>query len=636
MHDLPFSGSFAIITVLVMASLTPIRRQRAVFFALVLLGLVVLSTISDKIPAFREASWLAASPLQRPYSSPGKATDPSQTGPSSPSLPAEYDKAVGSSTTNTDSGAEPYHGFCEDRFGTKFLKDFHKRRAHYCSGDSTSDITCFHTVSSGSFTAGSIDSFCVAHHGIVFDTKKQKFEMNCRVRDLSSQETAAGAIPLGDINSYQYLTGPKYILNEWLDLQASHGTHEVLPKSSVRSLEHNQPRGKPEKFVVLVKREVETNFWHCLNEILAIMITFDVLRMTPDKTSGETPMLLPGDVEIVLLDEHPDGPFFDLFRMLSGKPPMRMAEWIASQSNRAKDGDTELIPVDNIIIPYTGSATPLWNFWRRIPSKCGYNKWLQIYVQRVFDFHNIPRARVRQNPAASRLNVTIVDRKSATSRKLTGLDSHLFEAMKTKWSEVADFRIIDFAGMPFHEQIKIARDTDVMVGLHGAGLTHHMFMEEGRGALVEIQPDRLCFQGFRNSARTTGHAYFVAGANKIVGNCYPRRSAGVGEGELEMMPDDGTSLPASWEISKCWGSTTSPKDWSFVCSDPKVTGGEKSYMMCHNRNANDEWYATCTKNEAADMYWLTRYVIDQDRFLNLVGEAIEVVRGQRGQDRTGP
>lgn len=374
------------------------------------------------------------------------------------------------------------------------------------------------------------------------------------------------------------------------------------------------------------------------------MITLDVLSMTKGSPSEEQAIFLHEDVtttEIVILDEHPDGPYFDLFRMFSGQNPMRLAEWIASKRSGAWGDDASMIPIDNIIIPYAGAANVLWTDWVKIPDECVYNEILQVFVQRIFDFYGMPRTRARHSerpdagldrtllPSKPRLTVTVVLRKN--SRRLMGLDSHLLDAMKAKFSQVADFRLVDFAGVPFREQIEIARNTDVLVGMHGAGLTHTMFMEEGRGALVEVQPDRLCHSGFRNLAQTTGHAYFVAGANKIVGNCYHR---GPGTQEFEMMPDDGTALPSSWDSSRCWSYTTRPEEWSFACSDPKVTGGEQSYMVCRNREANDEWYSTCTKKEAPDMYWLTRYVMEQERFLSLVGRAIAYVQGQQAADES--
>lgn len=597
------------------------RRHRILFIGLFLFISTSLITFSDT------ASILWGVPVgDAPFSAQGAGTSTvghvgsSQNGLDPLPLPSAYQTVV-------ESAADFSSGFCRDRFSTKLLDDFRNRRAQYCSAESTSRLTCFHTVNSGSFAAGSIDSFCIAQHGIAFDAKKQKFTLDCRARDLSDHEVAAGAIPLGKIQSYQYLTGPKFLLTEWTNLTEDYENPKTLPRSTTEPSGRGKPRAHDRNFVILLKREVDGNLWHCLNEFMAIMTTLDVLRMTPDASAGGTAMFLPEDVantEIVILDEHPDGLFFDLFRMFSGKPPLRLTEWVTSKKSRGAD-DTKAPLVENLIIPYAGAANPLWTDWVRIPDDCGRNTMLQVFVQRIFDFHGIPRARLSQRPSAeSRLNVTVILRKG--SRKLMGLDSHLFAALQAKFSQVADVHLVDFAGMSFREQIEAARDTDVLVGMHGAGLTQAMFMEEGRGAVVEIQPDRLCHHGFRNLAKMTGQAYFLAGANKVVGNCYRPVRAGTGSGELEMMPDDGTALPSSWETSRCWSYTTNPDDWSFACSDPEVTGGEQSYMVCRNREASDEWYSTCSKKEASDMYWLTRYVMEQDRFLELVGKAVDTVR----------
>lgn len=374
---------------------------------------------------------------------------------------------------------------------------------------------------------------------------------------------------------------------------------------------------------------------------MAILFTLDVLRITPDPDYGGGPVFKPDDVprtEIVILDEFPDGPYFDLFQLASGKRPTRIADWVNSRSSDPRSGRVaDKIPVDKLIIPLAGAASPLWSDWVKIDCDLQRDSVLRVFVRRVFDFYGIPRTRRRDGsrplassvslyPSPPRLNVSIVVRRN--SRRLMGLDGHLFDAAKSKFSHKADIRLVDFEGKPFREQIEIARDTDVLVGMHGAGFTHVMFMEEGRGALVEIQPDRLCHSGFRNLAKMTGQLYFVAGANKILGNCYPGADGG-----LEQMPDDGTwFLP--FDTSRCWSSTTRPENWSFACSDPKLTGGERSYMMCQNSEASDDWYHTCEKKEASDIWWMTRYVMEQERFLQLVGDAIEAVQ-ERQMNREG-
>ena len=48
-----------------------------------------------------------------------------------------------------------------------------------------------------------------------------------------------------------------------------------------------------------------------------------------------------------------------------------------------------------------------------------------------------------------------------------------------------EFRDLDYSKLSFEEQIAANLDTDVMVGPHGAGLLHNIFMPD-RAALVEL------------------------------------------------------------------------------------------------------------------------------------------------------
>lgn len=164
-------------------------------------------------------------------------------------LPPEYN------TTSPPRNLETQPQFCKDKFSTKFLEDFRDRRAKYCSESSTSDLTCFHTINSGSFASGSLDSFCMAQNSVFFDAKQQKFTIDCQIRDLSNQEKALGAAPFQDLQSYQYLTGPRYILNEWMNLK---------PKKTLQSLQRGSglsPKDRENSFVILLKREVDGNLW---------------------------------------------------------------------------------------------------------------------------------------------------------------------------------------------------------------------------------------------------------------------------------------------------------------------------------------------------------------------------------------
>lgn len=66
---------------------------------------------------------------------------------------------------------------------------------------------------------------------------------------------------------------------------------------------------------------------------------------------------------------------------------------------------------------------------------------------------------------------------------------------------------VDFNILSFEEQIKVDLSTDVMVGPHGAGLMHNIFMRD-RAALVELFVDgSQANRHFHNLAGWYGRTY---------------------------------------------------------------------------------------------------------------------------------
>ena len=72
------------------------------------------------------------------------------------------------------------------------------------------------------------------------------------------------------------------------------------------------------------------------------------------------------------------------------------------------------------------------------------------------------------------------------------------------------FRDVDYNLLSFEDQVKVDLDTDVMVGPHGAGLLHNIFMPD-RAALVELFIDgSSANRHFHNLANWQGRQYHSA------------------------------------------------------------------------------------------------------------------------------
>jgi protein O-GlcNAc transferase len=65
--------------------------------------------------------------------------------------------------------------------------------------------------------------------------------------------------------------------------------------------------------------------------------------------------------------------------------------------------------------------------------------------------------------------------------------------------------------VPSEEQVEIVRNSDVLVDVHDAGLSHMLWLKPG-SVVVEILPRNIGHKGFRNLASILGHGYFSAHA----------------------------------------------------------------------------------------------------------------------------
>ncbi|CAK7207127.1 hypothetical protein SEUCBS139899_009935 [Sporothrix eucalyptigena] len=406
-------------------------------------------------------------------------------------------------------------------FASAYLDELRNHSIQYCStGEDgivpASQLTCFHAHIRDDPIA---DSFCIGS-GATWDAPTQRFRLDCPTRRLpDANETARGLIPFKALQPQWFETGPKYIFNHFVVL----GDKDKPKPSDAAQLEVRAESEVPTSlpgtpsFVILVKREGASNLWHSLMEIWSMTMTMDVLRMSR-KANGEPFYQTHQDMDnthVVVLDDHGPGPTLDMWRFFSRNP-------IVTFKNMVENPDLVPAPFKspekaantNIIVPLPGGSNPLWHGdWAVKDCTPEDAPLLKLFIKRVFEHFDVPLLLGPKlvEDENDKIVVTFIDRRG--TRQLLG-NEKLLDALHNRYPDVT-VQSVDFATLPLPEQLRLIQDTDVLVGVHGAGLTHTMFMRAGAGAVVEILPDGLGYKGFRNLAAMTGHKYF-SGAGTMV------------------------------------------------------------------------------------------------------------------------
>lgn len=374
-----------------------------------------------------------------------------------------------------DNGTDEW---CTSRYDLSYLHHLSSSRSSYCDEKSSrSQITAFSTRLSSRDTQERQDAMFVASSA-AYHRSDTVFDIHCQHKeDLHTRHE----IPLvTTLEYYMYDTGPRYIFEQYINVQEDPEASQGVDMSVCSET-------SPSAYTILLKREGAGNLWHCLNEIFSLQLSLDVLFLAQDRSG--LPQSRPNETEILILDQHVDGPYFDMWKMFSTKPIRRISE---------RDNATSLPCAENLIIPLPGGSNPLWQGdWEA--GDCHGSSLVTAFSHRVLDHLQIQRDRV---PSRS-LTLTFIDRTGSRKLQNQGRLLHLIALRHTN----VFINIIDFARLTFREQVRTVRLTDILVGVHGAGLTHTIFLQP-ESAVVELFPHQLKYEVYRNVAKLMGHHYF--------------------------------------------------------------------------------------------------------------------------------
>ncbi|KAK6540826.1 hypothetical protein TWF694_008214 [Orbilia ellipsospora] len=371
--------------------------------------------------------------------------------------------------------------WCETRYGPTYLETIAKNARPYCTPESTSQFDCMHSVMLGE---NRLDSTCLAHN-IAFD--ENKFNIDCQLRDWATEPDLKGIPRYNTLPDYWYTTGPRNIITQFVNFGPS-GAPAIE-----RNACNDPSTPRDDGYKVLIKREGGINYWHSLMEIFSFYFTIDALQMAINQKTGK-PYMSPEDlakIQVIILDKHDNKNYFELWNFFAvDNPVLTLPEFAAK--------DTTKKCISNIILPLPGGSNPLWQGdWD--PRNCDQSLIVETLRTRVLNHLHVPQSRDLKAP----LNLTFIDRKG--TRKLRDT-ADLTDALKKEYPDV-NINVVDMAKLSLREQLAIIVQTDVLVGVHGAGHTHGFFLPK-QSSVVEILPPDLKHKGFRNLAALRGLRYF--------------------------------------------------------------------------------------------------------------------------------
>ncbi|EHK98779.1 putative Uncharacterized glycosyltransferase AER61 [Glarea lozoyensis 74030] len=251
------------------------------------------------------------------------------------------------------------------------------------------------------------------------------------------------------------------------------------------------------KVYLLVKRENHDNVWHKMLEVWQAQLSIDAYVMAVNQKTNK-PYLTPADVANIQVmftesDQGDMSPADELWKMVGNGKPIQQR-------------DQPPTCLGTVILPLYSSSSPFWAYtWEE--ADCHSTFLVEAFLKRVYRFLNIDAQKHKsEKDHISVTNVTIIDRKGR--RKLRNQDAMVAD-LKSRWPTGVNINVVDFATLTFREQILLMRQTSVLVGLTGAGLTNIFWLPE-ESSLAEIQAPGVLYGGFRNLAKMRSLHYFTA------------------------------------------------------------------------------------------------------------------------------
>lgn len=282
-----------------------------------------------------------------------------------------------------------------------------------------------------------------------------------------------------------------FIINENIhNLNNPIGYHNDIMKSLIVSDTDISSFNKELTPTIAIIRKEYVNLYHT---IIELFITYITIELTVKK-----------DFNILFLDSHPEGNLDQLWEdILKPKKIVRL------------DNYSEKIVFNTLIFVPDSYNNPLFNN-NIIKSKNNIPNFLTDFIQKVISSYNIPEIKTDKK------NLTFIARgdycphsrsNGVTCRKVQSIEKTI-QLLKVMYPDY-NVEYVYFEGIPFKKQLEIVYNTDILAGVHGAALTHVLFMNNNN-TLLEFKPkSHINVNMFENLAKYRNIHYKKYLANTV-------------------------------------------------------------------------------------------------------------------------
>ena len=369
-----------------------------------------------------------------------------------------------------------FHSNCESRFGVRLIKEWRNNRQTWCtttSGNVTYELICYPMHQAHKKINGrGEDLFCEANNifldfskvfGNVPSHKSRGLEMYLNFQDGS---IFSPCIKTSYFN--QRLFMPHH------QIQMRTFKSEMTIPSSYEVINHTT--------YLLARDEDCENTFHSTADFMNMMLVMYALRINSNQQ------------QVVLFDNHDDGPYMDLIKAAySPNYPILRHDNFKGKVIMFKRLIFHLESPAGLIDPSVALPDPL-----RCHSMSLFHEYRKFVLQSFNLF---------EMPAPNIPTITLITRKRTENKNHGRILANQDDVVKLLRSgTMIDVNVVDMNTISFYEQLKIVRNTNIIVGVHGAGLMHIMFSAE-EAILIEIHPSYRQDRHFRHASRMTGKIY---------------------------------------------------------------------------------------------------------------------------------